>query len=199
MNNLIRISTLGAFIGLAAAISAQPTDGSSRGQHGRGHGGHGHHDGPRPGQPVIRVLDNDHDGEISATELANAPSNLIALDLNSDGTVTAEELRPSRPAHAPTSGADRPQRPDHADHPRPVFPIMLALDADANGELSNAEIANATISLSALDLNGDGRLTADEFRPLPPEGAQAGSGRKGAHGKRGQHPQGKGAKSTPVE
>ena len=197
MNNLIRFSTLGVFIGLAAAISAQPADGGPRGHQGRGHGGPGHHGGP--GQPVVRVLDNDHDGEISATELANASSNLTALDLNSDGTVAADELRPGRPANAPTPAADRPQRPDHADHPRPVFPLMLALDADANGELSNSEIANATTSLTALDLDADGRLTAEEFRPLPPEGAQDGSGRPVGKGKRGQGPRGKGPRSNPVE
>ena len=45
---------------------------------------------------------------------------------------------------------------------------MLALDANNDGDLSAAEIANATTSLKALDLNADGKLTPDEYRPLPP-------------------------------
>jgi hypothetical protein len=85
-------------------------------------------------------------------------------------------------------------RPAGADHPRPVFPLMLALDADANGELSSPEIANATTSLGALDANADGKLTADEYRPLPPEGMRAGKGRPAGRGPRGHAP-----KATPVE
>ena len=45
---------------------------------------------------------------------------------------------------------------------------MLALDANSDGALSAAEIAKAATSLAALDLNKDGQLTVDEFRPLPP-------------------------------
>jgi hypothetical protein len=45
---------------------------------------------------------------------------------------------------------------------------MLALDANADGILGAAELANATRSLSALDGNKDGALSRDELRPLPP-------------------------------
>lgn len=46
---------------------------------------------------------------------------------------------------------------------------MLALDANGDGTLSAAEIANAPASLAALDTNKDGKLTFDELRPLPPK------------------------------
>ena len=45
---------------------------------------------------------------------------------------------------------------------------MIALDLDEDGELSAAEIAQAAASLKILDINGDGKLTRDELRPLPP-------------------------------
>lgn len=152
---------------VAIAASAQPPTDLPPG---RGPGGPGgHHRGP--GNPIARVLDADRDGEISAAELANATAAIKALDRNGDGTVSADELRPARPARpadAPTPPADRPAPPAGRDHPRPVDPIMLALDANGDGELSSSEIANATASLKALDLNADGKLASDEFRPLPP-------------------------------
>ena len=64
----------------------------------------------------------------------------------------------------------------------PVSPLMAALDTDGDGELSAAEIANASKSLLKLDKNGDGKLSAkelmrpptggtDQFRFAPPPGA----------------------------
>jgi Ca2+-binding EF-hand superfamily protein len=114
----------------------------------------------------VRVLDTDKDGTISAAELAAAATALLTLDTNSDGALSAEELHP-RPANAPTPPANAPTLP--VDRPHPTDPIMLALDADGNGALSAQEIANAPKSLAALDLNKDGKLTPDEYRPLPPE------------------------------
>lgn len=184
-------------LGFAALLSAQtttPTDAP----HGRGHHGRGG-PGGGPGFPIVRVLDADKDREVSASELATASAAIRTLDTNNDGTVSREELRPARPEHTGRpEGADRPERaerpagapeggkrsgpPAGADS-RPVDPIMLALDADTDGNLSPAEIANAPASLAALDANKDGKLTMDEFRPLPPEGASHG-GKKGPRGDR---------------
>ncbi len=125
--------------------------------------------------PVIRVLDTDHDGEISAAEIAAASTSLLTLDANGDGQLTVDELRPPRPADAPTPPESAPP-PDAVRPPHPLPPIMLALDADQDGALSAAEIANAPASLRALDANGDGKLTPDEWRPLPPAGAFDGAG-----------------------
>jgi hypothetical protein len=151
------------WLGTAAMAFAQtttPPAGPRPG--GPGRGGRGH--------PIVRVLDTDKDGTLSAAELANAPTALKALDTNNDGIISADELHPVRPADAPTPPANAPARPTpSADRPRPLDPIMLALDADGDGSLSATEIANATKSLLALDLNKDGALTPDEYRPLPPE------------------------------
>jgi len=44
--------------------------------------------------PVLAALDSNHDGEISADEILNAPAALLALDQNRDGQLTEGELLP---------------------------------------------------------------------------------------------------------
>jgi Ca2+-binding EF-hand superfamily protein len=46
-----------------------------------------------------------------------------------------------------------------------MLPVMKALDADGDGEISAKEIENAAAALKTLDKNDDGKLTADELRP----------------------------------
>jgi hypothetical protein len=162
-----------ALVALASAstLLAQTTDGSGkRGPHRGGPRGGGH--------AIVLALDADKDGEISATELANAKTALAALDKNGDGNVTMDEMRPARPANAPTppagataptGGRTRPSGGTSGDmDSHPIDPVMLALDANKDGALSSGEINNAVASLKVLDANSDGKLTRDELRPLPP-------------------------------
>lgn len=174
--------------------------------------------GPQP-RPVLQALDTDHDGNLSAAEIANAPAvlksldadhdgqlnsleflpkqvdpkaadpeglvtRLMVLDRNGDGVLTADEI-PERlqnllqkadtnhdgkltpdelSAYAKTQSqpVGRPVREGQATR---MDPILNALDADHDGIISAAEIANAPTALLTLDKNGDGQLTADEFRP----------------------------------
>ncbi len=44
--------------------------------------------------PIMRVLDANRDGEISAEEIKNAAEALKSLDRNEDGKLTMDELRP---------------------------------------------------------------------------------------------------------
>lgn len=169
MKNLTRI-LLGLSLGTASILSAQTTSdsGATSGGHRGPPGGRG---GPgRGGFPIIRALDADKNHELSAAEIAGAPTALLTLDTNQDGALSAEELRGGRPGGPP--GRSRPgEAAKPADAParaRPVMPVMLALDANGDGALSAAEIANAATSLKALDANSDGKLTPDELRPLPP-------------------------------
>jgi len=64
--------------------------------------------------------------------------------------------------------------------PRPVSPMMTALDVDKDGTLSAEEIANATKMLQTLDANGDGVLEASEL--APPRGQGQGGSRGGGQG-----------------
>ena len=149
-------SLLLAGISAAVATVAFAQNGPGPRRPGRGPGPHG------PG-PIIGVLDANHDGVISADEIANASTSLKTLDQNGDGALSLDELRPPRPADAP------PMRRNAGKH-HPASPLMLALDANGDGTLSATEIANAPTSLKALDANHDGQLTPEEFCPVPPDG-----------------------------
>ncbi len=58
----------------------------------------------------------------------------------------------------------RGRRPDMGATLR-TLPAFAALDADTNGQLDAAEIANASTALIALDQDGDGDLAESELRP----------------------------------
>ena len=108
--------------------------------------------------PIVRALDADHDGEISLSEIRTAGASLRLLDTNADGTLSFAELHPGLPGVADGAAISRPL---------PVDPVLLALDADRDGELSPFEIAAAVTRLLVLDGNEDGKLARDETRALP--------------------------------
>jgi hypothetical protein len=68
-------------------------------------------------------------------------------------------------------GRDGPSREGREGRPEgpafrfPPLPLMVALDADANGEISAEEIEGAAAALKKLDKNSDGVLTREELRP----------------------------------
>jgi Ca2+-binding EF-hand superfamily protein len=128
-------------------------------------------DDPRAGLPavyfrvilVLAALDSDHDGIISADEIASAPAALMGLDRNHDGKLSPEECGQGL--------ADNPVNPQFLKHAHLEFihfhPVLDALDDDHDGEISAREIQNAAAALKTLDKNGDGRLTQDEVLPDP--------------------------------
>jgi hypothetical protein len=68
---------------------------------------------PNPPPPVIEALDVDHDGTISAEELKKAPESLKHLDMDGDGALSPEELRPQGPPPGSfDEGAGDKQPPD---------------------------------------------------------------------------------------
>ena len=160
----------------AAFIHAQEPGGPPPGD-GPGRG-HGH----RPPPPIVEALDANHDGVISADEIANAPAALKTLDKNGDGQLTPDELRPPPPADAPPppnaattgtagNGPDGENPPPPPPHHPQKDPLIEALDVNHDGIISADEINNAAAALKTLDKNGDGQLTPDEFcPPRPPKG-----------------------------
>ena len=116
---------------------------------------------------IFAAIDLDHDGVISAAEMANAPTGLRALDLNEDGELSVAELRRyelGQRAAAPGAGAAREGRVGRVT---PGFVLAFALDANRDGVIQAMEIANAPLSLRALDANADGQLAWRELRPAP--------------------------------
>jgi hypothetical protein len=65
-------------------------------------------------------------------------------------------------------------------HRPPPSPLFTALDVNHDGVIDADEIANAPAELKTLDKNGDGKLTQDELRPPRPAmngGSQSGNDR----------------------
>ena len=78
------------------ATAQSGPSGSAEGE-GRGEGrseGRGGGRGMRM-DPVFTALDTDHDGVISASEIAHAAESLKTLDRNGDGQLTEDEVRPN--------------------------------------------------------------------------------------------------------
>lgn len=93
------------------------------------------------------------------------PAFLVALLLFAN-LASAQDDRPRRERGQRRGQTDPQERSDRpARGRRPPSPIIAALDADEDGEISAAEMANAVAALKKLDTNNDGKLTREEFSP----------------------------------
>lgn len=112
--------------------------------------------------PLMRALDTDHDTSLSAEELIAAPQVLLQLDRNGDGKLSAEEC-------GANFGDETLLTPAFLRNVRREFirsnPLLRALDVDGDGEISAAEIREAASELAKLDHDGDGRLATSEIIP----------------------------------
>ena len=77
---------------------------------------------------------------------------------------------PHGPHHGPPPGGGGVPGDDQKP---PLPPIMVALDKDLDGSISETELKEAAESLKTLDKNNDGKLTKDELKPERPPGAPA--------------------------
>ena len=157
---------------------------------GAGGGGRGDRGpGPGPGGPpagsvdeltdTLMAFDRNADGSLTRTEVPERFQGLFdRADASRDGVLTRDEIRQSA-SGAGQAGAERGRRGGRGGIG--FDPLVRALDSDRDGALSDGEIAAAASALAALDANNDGRLTAEEFRPAPPQG-----GRDGRFGERGR-------------
>jgi hypothetical protein len=110
--------------------------------------------------PVLRALDTDGDFTLSSWEIGNAPAALRNLVANRAGKLTAEECGLHIDPNAPPRVSAQLRRQFMSDHP-----VLNALDADHDGEISAWEIDHAPAALRKLDRDHNGHLTADELLP----------------------------------
>jgi Ca2+-binding EF-hand superfamily protein len=102
--------------------------------------------------PLLQALDTDHDGVISAAEIAAAPESLRALDRDQDGKLSPEEC---------AEGGER--GPTAND----MVKTLMAFDKNGDGKLQRDEVPERMRGLfDRGDLNKDGVLTIDEIRKL---------------------------------
>jgi hypothetical protein len=109
--------------------------------------------------------DIDGDGKLSAAEAkanAGVDARFGTIDANGDGYLTSDEYRSF-------FTSDKSQGELHAQAHSAVVTrdVWTKLDANADGKLSSSEVgSNSSISgaFSAMDGNGDGFVTQDEYR-----------------------------------
>ncbi len=127
---------------------------------------------------LLHALDTDHDGIISAEEISHSAIVLKTLDTDHDSSLSPEEcgFRGFPPGIGLLTGGNAEaaeQRRRFLLRVRPAFmrfhPILAALDADHDGQISASEIQNAPSALWTLDRNGDAQITEEEYLPDPVE------------------------------
>jgi Ca2+-binding EF-hand superfamily protein len=101
---------------------------------------------------LLQALDTDHDGVISAAEIAAAPKSLLTLDQDEDGKLTAEECA--------EEGAQGPT-------PSELVKSLMAFDKNGDGKLQRDEVPERMRGLfDRGDTNKDGVLTIDQIRAM---------------------------------
>jgi Ca2+-binding EF-hand superfamily protein len=111
--------------------------------------------------PLMKVLDTDQDGSLSATEIANASKTLLQLDKNGDGVISSEEMRPDPGAMMGGLAGGSPGGPMNGQMMTKLFESR---DKNGDGKLTGDEIPERIQDkLKMIDKDGDGALTKAEF------------------------------------
>lgn len=111
---------------------------------------------------------------------------ILALGVSAFAASAQDNGNDGPPAGGPPGGG---QRGPGMGGQRPPPPLVIgALDANHDGVIDADEIANASTALKALDKNGDGKLTRDEFIGKRPQGKPPGGGSGNGDGPKGPPP-----------
>lgn len=177
---------------------ASDHSGGMSGGGGGGFGPPGGGGGQRPPNIVREAIDADGDGNFSAEEIEAAATALAKLDLDSDGALSAAELRGETGEATPSADAESSPEGADGEQPRRQFPnrIVVLIDKDEDGNLSAEELVNASAALLTLDADQDGNVTREEMRP-PGFGGGGRRGGGGPGGPPGDAPEGSGRPQRP--
>ena len=135
--------------------------------------------------PIMKVLDTDHDGSLSASEIANASKALIQLDKNGDGIISAEEMKPD-PSTMPGGFAGAGPGPNGPPNGPMMGKRFESLDKNGDGKLTGDEIPERMRDrLKMIDKDGDGSITKTEFASAATRMEEAAGKRPGKEGKDG--------------
>lgn len=156
-----------------------------------------------PAQMIERMFEQDanSDGKLSADELGERGERMLQrADADQDGFVTKDEMKKMMESRGGRGGRGEGGRggPGGAEGrggpgggPDPgrllaMMPIMKALDADGNGQLSKKEIENAVKAIQSLDKDKNGTVSTEELMPdmSQLQGGRGAGGRGGRGGGR---------------
>jgi Ca2+-binding EF-hand superfamily protein len=102
----------------------------------------------------FRNMDKDKDGKVARSEFTGLPANFDKIDADKDGSLSSSEIDNA----AKALGINRPKA--DADAPKPP-------KADAPAAKPDAAAPGPLQRFKALDKDGDGKLSAEEFpRPV---------------------------------
>lgn len=144
--------------------------------------------GPGGVSPLVRALDADADGAVSAKEMKAAPGALKKLDKNNDGNLNEDEVRPEfggREGRGPEGRGEAPGAGGAS--PDELLQTLLAFDKNKDGKLQKDEVPERMQGLFTRgDTNKDGILTTAEIRGLATTQAASAPDRGGRGEGRGE-------------
>jgi len=152
-----------------------------------------------PPSRLAAALDADHDCAISAAEIRASPASLKALDVNGDGRVEGEELRPDfgrggPRGDGPPGFGGRRGRGDGGEgrgeasqaSADELADTLMAFDRNGDGTLVRAEVPERFQGLfDRADANKDGSLSRDELKQSATASAPQDDGRGRRGGREG--------------
>jgi hypothetical protein len=107
----------------------------------------------RQRQAEFREMDRDNDGVITRAEWRGNLQSFRALDLNQDGVLSGNEIWVGRGRGWTRNRQGERERPAFAD-----------LDRNENGVITSSEWHGTAEEFRALDTDGDGVISAREYR-----------------------------------
>ncbi|HUG89534.1 MAG TPA: hypothetical protein VML55_01785 [Planctomycetaceae bacterium] len=152
-------------------------DGQREGQRGQREGDRGPGSPGGFRNPVMAIFDTDNDGVLSAEEIGKASEVLRALDRNEDGKITADEL--PRPAFGGPGG---PGGPGGGNPGAFLDNLLEEHDKDKDGTLSKEELEGVPERQRAMllrsDANEDGKIDKAELDQMRERMRSFGGGRR---------------------
>lgn len=130
---------------------------------------------------LLKVLDTNRDGKLARDELDAAPKSLAALDIDDDELIAKGELASQNFGGfgSVTAVAMNPVRPTGSAEdfivlagPSNLQKILKRHDKDGDGVLSPEEFPVEAAQFARIDVNGDGKIDAEELKmwaELPPD------------------------------
>ena len=171
------VSYLSVCLIVGTATAAPPDDGPGKDRRARREGGPPAISKMMEGMPLIKALDADADGTISAQEIDNAAVRLRSLDKDGDGALSARELMPQRrgqgrPGQDGEAMQRRGRKPEGGQagstqagpDPAMMSKIFKNRDGDGDGKLTGDEVPERMRErLDRIDADKDGSITLEEM------------------------------------